>query len=140
MNWNLREGIKQAILANSVIAAIVGTNVSATFAPAATPADGTWIVFTKIAGGEVGAMDGDGGLTHPVFQFTIGGNDKEKVDTVQQLLTDFNCTEFTYNSGSVSVPSNHVLTFIYRDDRDGWEEGSRVYKAAVDLEVWAYKN
>lgn len=132
---NLREGIKQAILANTELLTILGDRVWSTFAPVTTSYT-CWVVMTKIAGGEVESNQGDGGLTHPVFQFTIGGTDKVQCDRVQYLLEQFNAFEYTY----AGEGGGHVLTFFYVDSRDGWDDRTRNYNPSVDLTVWAYKS
>lgn len=133
---NLREGIIQALAANGALNAIVGVHVTSSFAPENTPAAATWIVMTLINGGEEGGHDGDGNLTHPVFQLTVGGPDKASVDEVCRLLKTFNCFEFTYTENAVP----YVLTFLHRDDRDeDRDTETRCFKASVDIEVWSTK-
>lgn len=130
---NIREAIRQALLSNQALTAIVANRVSSHYAPANTPADKTWIVMSKISGGEEGAHDGNQRLSHPLFQFTIGGGAQEKVDEVQRLLIALNCTEYTYTENGTP----YVLTFFHRDDRDAvWDGGSRISEASVDLEIW----
>ncbi len=128
MSFNLREGIKQALLANAAIAALVGARVWDGYAPSNVTAAGPWIVYRKIYGGEEGAMDGDQALTHPTYQFTIGGTNKVNVNAVQQLLVKFNCTNYAHE--------DKVLTFYYKDDQDAWSDGARVQEPSVDLEIW----
>lgn len=131
---NIREGIIRAIAANVALTAIVADRVSSAFAPNNTPADLTWIVMTLVSGHEEGAHDGDGNLTHPIFQLSVGGPDKTLVDEVCRLLKRFNCTEYTYTEAAV----DYALTFIHSDDRDeDWDQSTRCFKASVDLEVWA---
>lgn len=134
LTMNIREGIIQAIAANAALTVIVGERVTSSFAPESTPADLTWIVMTLINGNEEGQHDGDGNLTHPLFQLTVGGPDKADVDEACRLLKAFNCTEFTYTEGAV----DWVLTFLHSDDRDeDWSPETRCFKSSVDLEVWA---
>lgn len=125
---NIREAIKQALLANAAIAALVGQRVWSGYAPTGTDKVGPWIVFTKLYGVREGAHDGDQALQHPVFQFTIGGTAKVSVDAVQDLLTRLNGTNYTH--------AGKVLTFFHKDDQDAWTDGTRVQEPTVDLEVW----
>ena len=129
---NLEEGLRQAILANAGIAALVGSRVSFEFAPVSTPLTAPWIVGTRINGAEEGAMDGDQQLSHPTYQFTIGGPNKAQVDRVRWLLCKFNCTEFIYTEDGTP----YTLTFHHSNDFSEWEPDSRVSKALVDLIVW----
>lgn len=127
MAWNLREGIRQAILNNAELAALVGERVWSGHTPK-TQSE-VWITFIKIFGQEEGSFDGDQKLTHPVFQFTIGGANKVNVDEVQRLLVKLNATQYTY--------AGVQILFIHKDDRDGWEDGTRQQDPSVDLEIWA---
>lgn len=133
---NIREGIRQALLANAALVAIVGQRITSHYAPANTPAGLTWIVMTKISGGEEGAHDGDQMLTHPTFQFTVGGGSQENVDEAVRLLLGMQCTEYVYNEGS----NEYRLTFIHSDDRDAqWDGNTRVSEASVDFTIWTNK-
>lgn len=129
MSFNLREGLKQSILANAAIAALVGANVWGGFTPTGVADKASvWVTYIKLYGQEESAMDGDQALTHPVFQLTIGGKNRANVEAVQQLLVKFNGTNYTHEG--------KVLTFFHRDDQDGWTDGTRVQEPTVDLEIW----
>ncbi len=130
---NIRTGIRNALLANAALVALVGQRITSSYAPNTTPVESTWIVMTLINGAEEGSFDGNSQLTHPTFQFTIGGADKEKVDEVQRLLVQMHCTEYDYTEGE----NTFRLTFFHSDARDAmWEGGTRVSEASVDLQVW----
>lgn len=131
---NIRNAIRSAFLADAALVALVGQRIFTSFAPIGrtTSVNDTWVVMTKLTGAEESAHDGNQQLSHPLFQFTIGGADKEKVDEVQRLLSTYNAREFTYDDQGTP----RVLTFFHRDDRDDWEPESRLHKATVDLEVW----
>lgn len=135
MSYSLKEAIRQSLLANPALAALVGSRVTSAFAPFSTDADGPWIVMTQVSGQEDGSFSGDAGLTRPRFQFTIGGPDQETVDAARDaLITNFNTSTKTYvDSDSVS----HDITFFHADDNEAWEENPRSYKVLVDFFIWA---
>jgi hypothetical protein len=133
MSYSLKEGLRQALLANAALVAIVGSRITSSFAPQNTPAGQTWIVISQISGQEDSAMDGNANLTRPRFQLTVGGADQEQVDAVRDILVQFNGVTYDY----VALDGTHTLTFFHADDNDGWEEPSRLYKVMVDLYVWA---
>lgn len=130
MSYSIKEGLRQAILANAGVAALVSTRVWASFAPLTTSMAGPWIVITKISGQEDSSHSGNAHLSRPRFQLTVGGTDQEKVDEVAQLLIrDFNAATYTH--------SGRILTIFHADDMDAWEEPTRHYRASVDVYVWA---
>ena len=135
MSYSLKEAIRQTLLANSALAALVGTQVTSAFAPHTTAATGAWIVMTQVSGQEEGSLSGDAGLTRPRFQFTIGGPDQEVVDSIRDtLIVQFHASTKTYtDSGSVA----HGITFFHADDNETWEESPRSYKVLVDFFIWA---
>jgi hypothetical protein len=83
----LKEGLRQALLANAALVAIVGSRITSSFAPQNTPAGATWLVISQISGLEDSAMDGNSNLTRPRFQLTVGGADQEQVDAVRDSLS-----------------------------------------------------
>lgn len=135
MSYSLKEAIRQSLLANTPLAALIGTRVTSAFAPHTTAADGPWIVMTQISGQEDGSLSGDAGLTRPRFQFTIGGPDQEEVDAVRDtLIVQFHASTKTYtDSGAV----DRDITFFHADDNEAWEESPRSYKVLVDFFIWA---
>lgn len=129
MSFNIAESIRRALLANAELNALVAGNVTATFAPNAAKMP-CWITMSQIYGGETGSHSGDNRLTHPTYQFTIGGTDKIKCDRVKTILSSqFNCVDFTDAEG-------FVLTFMFSDGRDGWDEATMTYMGSVDLTIW----
>jgi hypothetical protein len=134
---NIREGIIQALKNNTDLYALVAERIYSAYAPSNTPGSKTWIVITKISGGEEAAHDGDAQLTHPIFQFTVEGTNKTEVDEVCRLLIDgFNAHEYLYTENA----EQYELTLFHVDDRDHpWDSTERTSSASVDMEVWAYK-
>ncbi len=130
---NIREAILSVLRADTALVAILGARMSSSFAPVNTPAELTWLVMTKVAGNEEASLDGNSDLSHPIFQFTIGGPDKTKVDEVQRLLCNLHGNEFRYEA---QAPHYRVI-FQHRDDRDlDWDSNERLFKCSVDFEIW----
>lgn len=130
MPYSLKEVIRQCLLANAPLAALIGERVTSAFAPSNTIATGPWVVMTQVSGQEEGSFSGDAGLTRPRFQFTIGGPNQEDVDAVRDvLISEFNVATKTYDG--------HSITFFHADDNEAWEENLRSYKVLVDFFIWA---
>jgi hypothetical protein len=129
---NIREGIIQALAANVELKALLEDRVWSTFMPNEGEVAGVWLVIHKIYGGEEGTNNRQGRLTHPTFQFSIGGTNKVSCDRVQELLIEFDCREFTYTEDG----KDYVLTFHHQDDRDERDDKLRLYNQSVDLQVW----
>jgi hypothetical protein len=135
MSYSLKEAIRQVILADPDIAALIGERLTSAFAPLSGTASGPWVVMTQISGQEDGSFDGDAGLTRPRFQFTIGGPAQETVDQVRDaLIRNFNAAVKLYTDGD-SVERR--ITFFHADDNEAWEEPTRSYKVLVDFFIWA---
>lgn len=136
MSYLLQEGVRQALLANTDLTALIGQNVWAEFAPAS--AEEVWLVITQISGRETTALDGNNNLSRKRYQFTLGGTDKIKtMSAVDVLVKQFNGLDFPYNTGTVDEPVIQQILFLHADDRNHWDEQTRTYFPTVDFFVWA---
>lgn len=136
MSWTIREAIKNCLLQNTELAALVPDSmIWSQFAPLGTTIEGTWIVMTKISSDETGAHDGNGNLTSQRYQFTVGGTNGELIDRVVNLLIqEFNAVNINFTDEEDQV---HEISFYNAGSQDGWESDSRVYSPTVDMLIMA---
>ena len=132
---NYREGLRQALLANAALAALVPTTqLWSLFAPNSSLASQPWVVMTRVSSIGLVAHDGDGNLLKQRYQLTIGGPDKGGVDAIQDILEQqFNGITFNYVENSVT----YQLVIWLEGSREGWDPSTRLYNPSVDLSVWS---
>lgn len=137
MSYVLAEGVRQALLANADLAAIIGTNIWDTYAPAGTC--GVWLAMDTISGQQTASHDGNDNLERVRFQFTLGGSDKVQINAALAVLRrDFSAVEYLYDSGTVEVPDVHSLVFLHAGGPVGHiDQVSRLYSPKIDFYVWA---
>lgn len=129
--FDLNAGIRAALMANTDLAAIVADRIYLDFAPQGSQEP--YIVMVKISANREGAHDGDQALGRYRYQFNIGCNSKDIVDTVQFILEkQFNAVRYDY----VDDATTYDLTFFHEDSRAGWNSSDRLYLPSVDLFIW----
>lgn len=131
---NIREAIRQCILANANFVALVPADrLWLQFAPSGTAPTGPWVVMEQISGQETTAHNGNNNLVAKRYQFTIGGPDQEKVNEVFDILVQqFNGVDIVYNDGT----TDWTLTFFNANSDDGWDEATRTFNPTVDMLIW----
>jgi hypothetical protein len=135
------DAIVAQLNANPDIAALLPSNQPSIFAgyvPNQVPPSGVWVSFFRISGARVAGHDGDEGLAHPRYQFTIGSSTSLALAQALRdvLVTEFNGVTLTYTDANGNV---YKLTWLLSEagDHEIFDEPLRAWKCVVDFFIWS---
>lgn len=140
MSLNFGTAITAQLNANANIKKQMVAGTPAIFAgyvPGSAPASGVWISFYRISGGRVTGHDGDEGLAHPRYQFTIGSASLPLAQAMRDILTkEFNGVTLAYVD---ALSGNYSLTYLMSEagDHEIWDEKLRCWSIPVDFFIWS---
>jgi hypothetical protein len=119
---------RSAILSLPGSSAYYGARVFAKTAPADTIAGDVWIVIDRLSARRLAAHDGDGRMSETLFQVTVGGGSRERVEEVKDfLLEQLNGFQYEDAGGSIAI--------LLSDEGDDYDPDKRVFASHMDFTV-----
>ena len=134
---DIRIGLRAYLLADSTISTRVGGNrIYPVKLPQGITADS--IVYTKISGQGDHHMQGPSGLTRPRIQIDSWSQSMDAASSLADLVKErIDGFEGLMPWGENSPAEAIVVKGIFfESEREGWDEGAKLYRVSRDYLVW----